>query len=301
MKFVDGHIHLWLEDYSNSSNKEKEKDYKLILNQVKEFKKIGGRILIDSNPPGTGRNGNILERLNRETGVEILTVSGFHKKIYYKNKNFKILEEEIEIEEIESFFSSEVSDCLIECIDTNIKKRADLIKVVFLGDDIKEYRKLTEAALRASKKTNTPIMVHTEEGFEIEHFVDFLKDRKVNPKDVMICHIDKRNDLRLHMELAKDGFYLEYDTFCRPKYNPENNLYPLIKNMVSNGYAGSIIAASDIYGKESWKNFANSGGFSGFFNEITHRLFDLGISEEDVKKIVCTNARNFLKVNEDRG
>jgi hypothetical protein len=68
--------------------------------------------------------------------------------------------------------------------------------------------------------------------------------------------------------------------------------------MVYNGYASSIIAASDIYGKESWKNTANSGGLAGFFKRITLRLFDLGISEDDVEKILGTNAKNFLKANE---
>jgi len=138
------------------------------------------------------------------------------------------------------------------------------------------------------------LIVHTEKGIGIEHFVDFLKDKGVNPKDIMICHIDKRNNLDLHMELAEKGFYLEYDTFFRSKYNPENNLYPLIKNMIASGYVDSIIVASDIYGMESWQNIKNSGGLTSFFKKITQRLFELGISKEDVEKIVSVNARNFL-------
>ena len=62
----------------------------------------------------------------------------------------------------------------------------------------------------------------------------------------MLCHIDKRPDVGLHRDLAAAGVLLEYDTFFRPKYDPERNVWPLVERMLADGYAASIAIGTDL-------------------------------------------------------
>jgi phosphotriesterase-related protein len=59
-------------------------------------------------------------------------------------------------------------------------------------------------------------------------------------------HIDKRPDHGLHAELTQAGVMLAYDTFFRPKYDPERNLWPQISAMVAAGLNHVVALATDV-------------------------------------------------------
>ncbi len=89
-------------------------------------------------------------------------------------------------------------------------------------------------------------------GADIEKFVDYFEQMGLQPGRLVICHIDKRPDPVLHKELARAGYLLEYDTFFRPKYEPEKYLWPLILDMVNSGFSKSIALATDLADSTLW-------------------------------------------------
>jgi phosphotriesterase-related protein len=268
-------------------------NYDFINNELLRFKTCGGGSLIDCTPYGCGRDGNILKKLCMETGVNIVAVTGFHKKEYY---NTKTSAWDLDTKEAEDFFVDEINNCLEECREYYSDIRAGVIKIAFNGELEGQYLNLTNAAINASKKTNTQILIHTDKGLNVEYLTDFLEDNGINPKKVMLNHKDKRNDAGLHIELADRGYYLEYDTFLRPKYNPEKNPWPLIGKMVETGFEDSIIVGSDIYGLEMWRTVSQNGGLSNFFNSIIFKLKELKIPEIAIDKIIGGNAGKFLNL-----
>jgi phosphotriesterase-related protein len=293
-KIVDAHIHIWLEIIQSSYNIISDmNNYDFINNELLRFKTCGGGSLIDCTPYGCGRDGNILKKLCMETGVNIVAVTGFHKKEYY---NTKTSAWDLDTKEAEDFFVDEINNCLEECREYYSDIRAGVIKIAFNGELEGQYLNLTNAAINASKKTNTQILIHTDKGLNVEYLTDFLEDNGINPKKVMLNHKDKRNDAGLHIELADRGYYLEYDTFLRPKYNPEKNPWPLIGKMVETGFEDSIIVGSDIYGLEMWRTVSQNGGLSNFFNSIIFKLKELKIPEIAIDKIIGGNAGKFLNL-----
>lgn len=291
-RIIDAHIHLWVDMVQSTSGVIPNIDnYDFIKNELVRFKSYGGSCVIDCTPYGCGRDGNVLRKLIIETGVNIIAVTGFHKSEYYKTEgrvwNFNN-------REAEDLFIYEISNCLMECSkhDTNI--RADLIKIAFNGELEGKCLNLTNAAINASKKTNTQILVHTDQGLNIEYLADYIETKNIDPRRVILNHIDKRNDINLHVNLARRGFYLEYDTFLRPKYNPDKNLWPLIVAMVDAGFENSIVVGSDIYGSDMWKEISQNGGLANFFNLIIYNLQELKIPKEVIEKIIGGNAVKFL-------
>jgi 5-phospho-D-xylono-1,4-lactonase len=291
-KIIDAHLHLWIrEDRECLDNINIFKKYEQIKNQIIKYKKIGGFGLVDCTPYGCGRDGNILKDLIADTGVNIIATTGFHKIIYY-HPDFFIWK--LDIEEAKAFFISEIQDCIFECKETGRSLKAGVIKIPYIGILEGPYLKLTDAAIKAALKTEAPVIVHTDQGLNIEDFADYIEQCGMNPKKVMLCHMDKRNDIDLHISLAERGYYLEYDTFLRVKYNPEKNLWPLLEKMVLKGYDNSIVIGSDIYEDNMWNEICREGGLSGFFDSIVNRMEDLKIPRNSIKKIIGGNTSDFL-------
>ncbi len=114
-KIVDAHIHVWVEIMQSADNIISDmNNYDFIKNELIRFKIYGGRCLVDCTPFGCGRDGNILKKLSIETGVNIIAVTGFHKREYYDTKTNVW---SLNTNEAENFFVGEVSNCLEECMN----------------------------------------------------------------------------------------------------------------------------------------------------------------------------------------
>jgi predicted metal-dependent phosphotriesterase family hydrolase len=84
--------------------------------------------------------------------------------------------------------------------------------------------------------------------------------------------MDKRPDASLHMELASQGVLLEYDTFYRPKYNPTENLWPLIEKMVGVGMSERVALGTDMAETEHYRFIGGGAGLSSLPGEIQKNL-----------------------------
>ena len=200
--------------------------------------------LIDCQPPFAGRDANRLAQISRRSGVALACVTGFHLARYYPDGQRPWSDSEAAAE----FFTNEVSTGLSE----SPKRRAAAIKAAHSGrvsDDLAAW----EAAVAAQQRTGACLLIHTERGAGVEDLVAWLIDRGVPSQRIYLCHIDKRPDLDLHVELAKEGVLLGYDTFVRPKYRPEVGVWPLLRAMVERGLGSAVAVCLDLALPEMWR------------------------------------------------
>lgn len=305
---TDSHTHLWIEETDSGRGKGFSKfiinNFPMIKKELKKFKSVeirnisnGYTSIIDCQPAGCGRNGDKLLELSMLTGVNIISVTGFHKKDYYVPNSpvWKMNRKSAAL-----FFAGEVKNNLAEATGAcykNNRIRAGAIKIAFTGVLEGFYRTLTEAAVDASLSTGAPLIVHTEKGLAVEKLINFLEERGIPLSRVMLCHMDKKADIRLHKYLAGKSIYLEYDTFNRLKYNPEKNVWPLLVEMIKEGYSSSIMIGSDLGDNPSWENIIKKRGFAGFFQDIADKLSDSGVETCDIENIIKKNVQNFLSFN----
>ena len=270
------------------------------------FLSAGGNGLVDCTPYGCGRDGKMLSKLSAETGVNIVAVTGFHKDIFYKQDS-EIWK--LKSDDAADFFINEIKDSLFECRTISSKnsgitatrnsKRAGVIKLAYNRKLYGKYLELSEAVVNASLETGAPLLVHTDQGINVEELVTFLEKSGINPENVLLSHMDKRVDFGLHRSLAQSGYFLEYDTFLREKYFPEKNLWPLLEKMAKEGYGNKVIAATDIANSLLWKETARSEcGLAGFFQKIASRLRSLEVAEDTISMIIGGNAADFLCLKE---
>ena len=284
---TDAHTHVWIAPVAGiSPGLPQLSDQDIISAELDDYRKAGGGTLVDCQPGGCGRDGGMLARLSDASGVHIVACTGFHLEKYYPPHHWLW---ETDTHRACSYFVSEIEHGRQESSTLDQMVKAGFIKIACGATVEQSPAALVEAAVHAQYQTGVALEVHTERGAGAEQIVNWLDRLGVDLNRLVLCHIDKRADFGLHCELANEGVLLEYDTFYRPKYEPDRNVWPLLEKMVGGGFQGQIALATDMAEPELWSRFGGAPGLVGIFTRIIPRLRDIGFEPETVESLVGQN------------
>ena len=282
----DAHTHVWIDPVEGSlPGSPVLNEYPAILAELQEYRQLGGSAIVDCQPGGCGRNGLILARLARESGVHILAATGFHRTRYYPH-NYWLWK--ATANEACAYFLGEIQVSLTETRALEMPVKACFIKVACEATLKETPRHSLEGAVAAAVQSGAAIEVHTERGADVEAILRCFLDSGVPANKLVLCHMDKRPDIDLHQELASSGVLLEYDTFFRPKYNPDEHVWPLIEAMIDAGYERRLALATDIAELGMWQHQGGPGLF-GFLTIICQRLKAIGLSDAQLDLLLGKN------------
>lgn len=283
MGITDAHNHIWIERVAGSDpGAPVLTDQTNIRTELIEYHRAGGGSQIDCQPGGAGRDGSMLSILSQASHVNIVACTGYHLKKYYP-PDFWLFS--TSVEKAVNYFTTEIALGLEECRHDGKIVRAGFIKIACQSTLEMSPTMLMEAAAETSRQTGAAIEIHTEKGSCAEDFVDFFAKHGLSAGRLVLCHIDKRPDRGLHTELARAGVVLEYDTFFRTKYRPEETIWPLITKLCADGLSSSIALATDLAESAQWNHPGGGPGLAGFISSIRQRLFDLGLDETTVNNL----------------
>jgi len=311
---TDAHNHLWIEPVPGiAAGLPQLFDHQAILEELLDYRSAGGGAIVDCQPGGCGRNGLALQALSQASGVHVVASTGFHRRKYYPPDFWLFQASESRAAD---FFTAELETSLVESmatettaaqpgvltrIDHNDDRlpngkpvRAGLIKIACEATLAETPTALLPAAAEASRRTGAAIQVHTEKGNAAEAILEFFESQGISPERLVICHIDKRPDLGLHRELAGAGALLEYDTFYRWKYAPEERLWPLLEAMLQAGLDNRIALATDMAESELWARLGKGPGLAGFLDCIRPRLEALGCPMGSIARLMGGNINAWL-------
>jgi predicted metal-dependent phosphotriesterase family hydrolase len=291
---TDAHNHLWISKQALEVAAAPVLDQRdKIVNDLVAYRQLGGGSQVDCQPGGAGRDGNHLRFISKASGVHVIACTGFHLKSYYP-VDYKIWK--MDINQAVEYLLDEIEEGLEE---TRHDKPIfpGFIKIA-VGETLRDSpQDLMEAAFIASKESGLLIEMHTEKGANVEDFLTFFEHLGLENNRLVICHIDKRPDPGLHIELAKAGYLLEYDTFFRPKYQPNVNLWPLLSKMVNAGLSKSIAIATDLADSTMWNSMGEGPGLVGFIKIIKNRMDSEFNDPIIVDQLIGGNISNRLAVD----
>ncbi len=291
---IDGHTHVWIQPAPGTpSGGPTLNDPERSLAEVRAFAQAGGAALVDCQPGGAGRDGRRLAWLSQASSVPIVACTGFHRRRYYPAVSTLWTRDSDDLTEL---MVSELDQTigLEECRGEPRPVAAGFIKVAIEATMADSPLGALAAAAHAAAITGAAVQIHTEQGAAAEEVVTFFTERGVSPRQLLVCHIDKRPDRGLHVALAQLGVNLEYDTFFRPKYNPEQHLWPLIDHMVSAGHASAVVLATDLADATQWESYGGGPGLAAFPTQIPARLTARGVSPESIDLLTGGNIARLL-------
>jgi predicted metal-dependent phosphotriesterase family hydrolase len=296
MGITDTHNHVWIDKVPGAHPASPVLDqFDAIRTELLAYKAAGGGSILDCQPGGCGRNASHLAELSGLTGVNILACTGFHRRKYYaQDKNPFHLDET----QSSQLFISELILGTEETISQVDPVRAGFIKIALESDWSACPHVLLEGTAAAARETGAVVQIHTEKGALAEKIVVFFEKRGVKASQLVVCHIDKRPDFSIHKELASCGILLEYDTFHRPKYQPEANVWPLVEKMVQAGLSENVCLATDMAEAEMYTAIGGGPGLASLPGVIKTQLQTMEIPESDIRKILGGNiARRLAGLN----
>jgi phosphotriesterase-related protein len=283
--FTDAHSHLAILPVAGGApDAPVLTDEKGVGAELRDFKAAGGGAVIDCQPGGCGRDGRVLRRLSLATGIHVVAATGFHRRVYYPPDAVLWT---MDADAAAAVFRSELREGLAETRGASGgEAKAGFIKIAAEATVDASPRALFEAAAAVCRETDCAIEMHTERGAAIEDYLRFFVGQGVDPRRLVFCHVDKRPDFGLHREMAEAGVVLEYDTFFRPKYDPERNVWPLLARMCAAGLAGSVALATDMADPGMWARLGGSPGLVAFLSQLRPRLAAMDLPDEAVRSLL---------------
>ena len=103
----------------------------------------------------------------------------------------------------------------------------------------------------------------------------------------------KSLDRNLHLSLASQGYYLEYDSIIRPTPSL-GDLSAVILELFDRGYGNKMLFAGDFARRSYWKCLGGQPGLKFLMSGLNKDLEKFGFSEEMLEKIWVDNPRDCL-------
>jgi phosphotriesterase-related protein len=281
LALADAHCHLWIAPAPEGSPR--LADLGAALSELNAFAAAGGVAVLDCQPGGCGRDARVLHRLAEASGVAVFCSTGFHMERHYLPGEGPWADPA----GAEDAFTRELREGAPE--EPVVRPR--IVKCAFTGADGREAE-LMRAALAAARAAGAAVVVHTERGQAAEQLPELVAAAAVDPGSVQVSHIDKRPDRELHRSLARAGLVLGFDTFARPRYDPEGRTWPLLLGLVEDGLAGHVTVGLDLADAGGWS--VNGGPGLPLVASIAARLADAGVGEPDVAALVGGNAMRLV-------
>lgn len=269
-------------------------DEKLAINELAEFKKAGGKTIVDPSTVDIGRNPKALQRIARAVDINIITCTGYYIQRYnppeVNDMKIEILEEEM-IREIKDGID-----------DTGIK--AGIIGEIGTSEQLySSEEKVLKAAARVNKEVGVPVMVHVDPKNRLATDVlHILSKHGANLAKVSICHMDSNFfEDEYYAEILQTGAYIEFDTFgehfcLHPNYGPSDlDRIKAILRLIDKGYVDRIMLGNDICLKCQLHRYGG-WGYDHLLNNVVPAMKRLGITEREIDSMLIENPKKYLNI-----
>ena len=175
--FTYTHEHLFCVPPANQPDRDFElSDYDCSLYELNEFKKVGGKTLVEGSTIDYGRNPEAYRRMSKSSGVNVVCTTGFNKYRYYQE-----WVKEATINDLAAYMIRDIEE---GCYGTDIK--AGQIKTggsynVLHPDEVK----VTHACALAHQATGAPLWCHTEYGTMGNEIVEIYESHNIDPSKIV--------------------------------------------------------------------------------------------------------------------
>ena len=259
------------------------------------YAEAGLRTIVDVSTFDLGRDIEMIARVARQSGVNILVATGNHLAV---PRPFG----EVSPDVIAPMYVREIEQGIE---DSGVK--AAVIKVASDRGGITPPQEIVlRAAARAHLQTGVPISTHTWSPDRVgEQQVAILEEEGVDLNRVYIGHSNDDTDLDYLLGLLEKGVWLGLDRYPGGRFpgTPDwEGRTEVAKKLMDAGYTGRIMLSHDYsvpkarHGAEvqEERRRANPDGYNFIPRQVLPRLRELGASDEEVHQIMVENPRKFF-------
>ncbi len=272
-------------------------DMDLAVEELTHFKRWGGEALVDTTPGhGFGRDPLALVQVSNATDLDIVMGAGFYVDGFHPP--------DMDQRTVEDLTEELIRDVVLGVGDTGI--RSGIIGEVgtsriLTANEMKSVR----ASARASRATGVAISFHHggywEDKFRV---LDAIASEGGDLNRVIIGHANHvAADVPFMKRLLKRGVYIQFDLLGEviPRLGRihDADVVAAILKLVQAGYSNRLLLSQDVCTKTMLKAYGGMG-YSYVLEFVVPELKRLGVTEDQIEKIMVGNPRRVLTFTEPR-
>ncbi len=281
------HEHLLVDfigaDLSEPRRYDANEAFDIILPHLQEIKNSGVKTFVDCTPKYLGRDPQLLKRLSEETGVQIITNTGFYGAI--ENKYIPEAVQHMPAETIAAFWIAEFQ----QGIDgTGVKP--GFIKIgVETGDLSPFHQTLVKAAALTHRATGLIIMSHTGYATPAFQQLEILANLGVKAEAFIWTHAQIEKDITQHIKAARLGAFISIDGFSGGKAEAEE-IAQIVVTLKKHNVLHKLLLSQDAgWYDPDQPDGRNYRSHNKIFTELIPALNKAGINDADINQILVKN------------
>lgn len=257
--------------------------FRVVLPHLKQVRELGCRTLFECTPAYLGRDPALLRRLARESGVRLVTNTG-----YYGAAGDKFLPRHAFEETAEQLAARWTREWRDGIEGTGI--HPGFIKIGVDPGPLSEVdAKLVRAAALTHRQTGLTIAAHTGNGTAALAEIETLEKAGVHPSAFVWVHAQIEKDREVHARAARRGAWVEFDGVSEGALKEH---VELVLAMRRRDLLGQVLVSHDA----GWYNVGepNGGNFRPYdtlFTRFVPALKDAGLSDAEVRRLLVENPR----------
>jgi phosphotriesterase-related protein len=285
----------------------RQESVEFAVSLLNDAARVGINTLVDLLP---NRPMDLYQQIAKRTRVKIVPSTGFYRRT-------KIPQRYAQMEDAHEMYEYMLKEVTEGIGGTRIP--AGIIKIAAETSPLSDWeKKVFRAAGQVQKATGVPIATHDGAGAR-EQF-DLLVHSGATPHRVFISHVDmflhgKRTNREQFREqlvkeltsMAKDGGYMEFDTFGQESYTPWQDLVFLWRSIIDAGFINRMFFSMDCNWR--WENGkkifegadspdadpdASRRTYAYMITDAVPKLLKSGFTEQEIHTILVDNPRRFF-------
>jgi phosphotriesterase-related protein len=247
--------------------------------EIKKAQAAGVTALVECSTVGVGRRADILKAVSDATGLPILAPTGVYREPWIPR-----WVHEAEEDWLRGWMQGELQG---EIEQSGVQ--AGWIKLSAGDNGITATEaKVLSAAARASTATGAVIGSHTIRGRVVRDQLDIIEQAGCTPDRFIWIHTQAEPDFSLHLEMARRGAWLEYDSIgAEPA---DEQFIAWILRLLDAGFGSHILLSHD----RGWYDPAQPGGgtprpFTYLLEVFLPKLRAAGVDDATIDALTRAN------------
>jgi phosphotriesterase-related protein len=220
---------------------------RLMAPELERARAAGVTAIAECSTVGVGRRVDILRAVSEAAGFPLLAPTGIYREPWVPAWAHSASQEELA-----EWMTKELQG---EIEATGVQ--AGWIKLSAGDDGLTTCEaKILRAAAAAGRATNAVIGSHTVKGRVVRHQLDILEAQGYTPDRFIWIHTQAEPDFSIHLEIARRGAWLEYDSIGNPEWVNEDDILANLLRLLDAGLGDHLLLSHD----RGWYDPALPGG-----------------------------------------
>lgn len=260
-----------------------------VLPYLLEARQAGVKSVFDCTPDFLGRDVLLLKLLSEQSGIQIITNTG-----YYGAVGNKYLPSWALSETAEQLAKRWINEFKKGINGTSVKPGFIKIGVDADGPLSELHKKLVRAAAITHLKTGLTICSHTGPAIAALEQLEILQTMSVHPNAFVWVHAQSEPDKSNHVKAARLGAWVSLDGIG---WGDFDNYADSIARLRNDSLLDCVLISHDAgWYKPSEPAGGEFKGYTNIFNELLPRLRQKGFSESDFDQLLITNPAEAMSI-----